>query len=116
MSRFFLIAALTLSAPLAALAADPGAPQGDAARGHKLFVSAGCYQCHGFTGETGGPGPRLDPQPLPYDAVMSQLRKPVSRMPIYTAKVMPDQDVADIYAYMRSQPKPKALADIPLLK
>jgi len=37
-------------------------------------------------------------------------------MPIYTAVVMPDADVADIYAYLLSIPKGKSAAEIPMLK
>ena len=37
-------------------------------------------------------------------------------MPVYTAVVMPDADVADIYAYLLSIPKAKTAAEIPMLK
>jgi hypothetical protein len=37
-------------------------------------------------------------------------------MPVYTALVMPDADVADIYAYLLTIPKGKSAAEIPLLK
>lgn len=108
-------APLGLGALRAHAAPDAAAPKGDPARGHKLFVATGCYQCHGYEGATAGPGPRLAPDPEPYDEFTAQLRRPRAKMPIYTAAVMPDQDVADIYAYLRAQPKAKPVADIPLL-
>jgi mono/diheme cytochrome c family protein len=112
-------AALMAAAPLSGLCATPapddGAPRGDVAHGRKLFFDTGCYQCHGVEGATGGPGGRLAPDPLPFDAVLGQLRRPVARMPIYTAQVMSDQDVADIYAYLKGQPQPRPVAEIPLL-
>ncbi len=110
------IAALSLAAaPFAsAQTADTG-PKGDAAHGRKIYVDTGCYQCHGVEGTTGGPGPRLAPGPMDYDGFKQQLRKPRARMPIYTDMVMSDQDVADIYAYLRSQPKGKTAAEIPML-
>jgi hypothetical protein len=37
-------------------------------------------------------------------------------MPIYTAVVMPDADVADIYAYLLTVPKGRSAAEIPMLK
>jgi hypothetical protein len=37
-------------------------------------------------------------------------------MPVYTAVVMPDADVADIYAYLQGIPKGKTAAEIPILK
>ena len=36
-------------------------------------------------------------------------------MPLYTDVVMPDADVADIYAYLLSVPKGKRAAEIPML-
>jgi len=37
-------------------------------------------------------------------------------MPVYTAVVMPDPDVADIYAYLQSVPKSRSAEEIALLK
>ncbi|HEV7775939.1 MAG TPA: c-type cytochrome [Luteibacter sp.] len=92
-------------------------PPGDAAHGHHLFLTVGCYQCHGTSGEGGGVfGPKLAPDPLPFIAVDHQLRSPAMRMPVYTAKVLSDQDVADIYAYLKSIPPSKQPDQIPLLK
>jgi hypothetical protein len=36
-------------------------------------------------------------------------------MPPYEAKVLPDQDVADIYAFVKQLPAPRDAKDIPLL-
>jgi mono/diheme cytochrome c family protein len=112
---------LALSLALAGLAAVAGAafaqdgpPKGDAVHGKKIYVADGCWQCHGYQGQ-GGAGPKLAPQPLPYDAIFRQLRKPRGTMPVYTHVTTPDQDVADIYAYLQTMPKAKAVADIPAL-
>jgi ubiquinol-cytochrome c reductase cytochrome c subunit len=87
-----------------------------AAHGRALFASYGCYQCHGYQGQgTASAGPKLAPNPLPLDAFARQLRKPRDRMPIYTAKVVSDGDLNDLYAYLQTIPKAKAVADIPLL-
>jgi mono/diheme cytochrome c family protein len=93
-----------------ALAQD-APPKGDAVHGKKLYVADGCWQCHGYQGQ-GGAGPKLAPTPLPYEAISRQLRKPRGTMPVYTHVTTPDQDVADIYAYLQSVPKAKAVADI----
>lgn len=90
------------------------APKGDVAHGKKVYVADGCWQCHGYQGQ-GGAGPKLAPTPLPYEAVFRQLRKPRGTMPVYTHVTTPDQDVADIYAYLQSIPKAKTVADIPVL-
>jgi mono/diheme cytochrome c family protein len=103
-----------LVASITALAADKPA---NVARGQQLYLATGCYQCHGTSGEGGGnAGPRLAPGPIPYEGVVRQLRHPRARMPVYTDVVMPDRDVADIYAYLQSVPKGKTAAEIPMLK
>ena len=87
----------------------------DVARGKQLYTATGCDQCHGTHGQ-GGAGPRLAPGPIPYEGVVMQLRKPRGRMPLYSAVVMPDSDVAAIFAYLQSVPKGKTASEIPMLK
>ena len=113
--RTCLISAALLSViPIVAFTADKAA---SVTRGKQLYMATGCYQCHGTTGEGGGnAGPRLAPGPLPLEGFTLQLRHPRQRMPVYTAVVMPDRDVADIYAYLLTVPKAKTAADIPMLK
>ena len=41
---------------------------------------------------------------------------PRNAMPLYTAKVLPDADVADIYAWVQTLPRPAKVDSIPLLK
>ena len=107
----FVTAAVMMHA--VAAADEPG----NVTRGKQLYMSTGCYQCHGTRGAGGGfAGPRLAPTPIPYEGFLLQLRKPRARMPIYTAVVMPNADVADIYAYLRTVPKGKTADEIPLLK
>jgi mono/diheme cytochrome c family protein len=43
------------------------------------------------------------------------IRRPAGAMPAFTDKVVSDQDVADIYAYLKTIPAPKPVRDIPLL-
>ncbi len=97
--------------------AQDAAPAGDAHRGMQLFEQHGCYTCHGYSGQGGaGTGPRLSNPVLPYEAVHEQLRHPRDAMPPYQETVVPDQDVADIYAYLKSVPEPQKAADIPLIE
>jgi len=86
----------------------------DAARGKKLFVSDGCYECHGRAAQ-GGVGPRLGPDPLPLSFIEKYVRHPTGSMPPYTEKTVSDQDLAGIYAYLKSLPEPPKEKDIPLL-
>jgi len=88
---------------------------GNAAHGKQIFTSYGCYQCHGYVGQGGAAGVRIAPPPISLKAVMAYIRQPTGQMPPYTSKVVSDQDVADIYAYLQSIPAPPPVKDIPLL-
>ena len=102
----------------AVAAAPAGQPSaGNAQHGKLLFVSDGCYECHGYVGQgSTRTGPALAPNLIPMSAFEAQLRKPMDRMPPYTAVVLPEPDVADIYAYLQSLPKPPAAKDVALLQ
>ena len=91
-------------APAPAAATEP-APNLE--NGKKLYEKYGCSDCHGLLGQ-GAPtsGPRIAPNPLPLAAFIRYVRAPRLQMPPYTAKVMPDQELADVRAYLASVPKP----------
>lgn len=118
MQRLILAAALLAAsaAPAAAQSAKT-APKLSAAAAHgkQLWKTIGCYQCHGYQGQGSNAGPKLAPQPLPFDAFAGQMRKPRDRMPVYTAKVVPEADLNDLYAYVQTIPKARSVAEIPLL-
>ena len=92
------------------------APVGNAIKGKVLYVKTGCYQCHSEQGQGGTQGPRLGPRPIPYQAFLRYLRSPRGEMPPYKAKVMSDQDVADVYAFLQTLPTPPPLSSLPLLQ
>ena len=92
-----------------------GAPNGNVANGKKLFETIGCFECHGYAGQGGGAGPKLIDPPV-WEAFIAQLRTPRQQMPPYTARVLTDQQAADIYAHIRTFPKPADAASIPLLR
>lgn len=91
-------------------------PPGDAKAGQKIFLADGCWECHGTVAQGGViSGPRLAHTALPFAAVLQQLRVPQNAMPPYEASVIPDADVANIYAFLESLPAPEPAANIPLL-
>jgi mono/diheme cytochrome c family protein len=96
---------------------DP-APSGSAEPGYKAFMKYQCYTCHGTVGQGGerGTGPKLAPNPFPWAGFEHQVRTPRQDMPPYRKAHLSDQELADIYAYVRSiRPSPDAKS-IPLLK
>jgi mono/diheme cytochrome c family protein len=94
-------------------------PAGEASRGKDLYDKKYlCSACHGFSGQN-GVGARLVPMKLTQTAFMAYVRHPhdtPTGMPPYTAKVLPDQELADIYGYIKSLPdSAKKAKDIPIL-
>lgn len=91
-------------------------PAGSAQRGQQVYMNQMCFNCHGTIGQNGGvAGPKLAPNPFPWAAFAQQVRKPRAEMPPYTEKNLPDQDLADIYAYLVSIKAGPPAKDIPLL-
>ena len=93
-------------------------PKGDATKGRALFMTNGCSYCHGTAGQGGGGrtgGLRIANMGIGYPAFLSQLRHPVNEMPPYVESAMPDQQVADIFAFVSSLPPPPDAKSIPLL-
>jgi len=103
-----------LAGPAHAQAPAAAAPSGNAANGKKIFASYGCYQCHGYEAQ-GGPGARLAPRPIAFAAFSKYVRQPTGEMPPYTAKVVSDKELADIYSFLQSIAQPPAVKSIPLL-
>jgi mono/diheme cytochrome c family protein len=111
--RFLLVILL-----LGAISAAAQAPTASAERGKKVYQDKWCHSCHGTVGQGGerGAGPRIAPNPFPYEAFAMQTRRPRANMPRYPVEVLSDQEMADIYAYIASiKPGPSA-KDLPLLR
>jgi mono/diheme cytochrome c family protein len=99
---------------------QPGAdaaPAGNAQNGKKIFARDGCYECHGLQGQgaTQTAAARIGPPQLSFESFQRYVRQPTNQMPPYTSKVVPDQDLADIYAFLKTIPLPPKGKDIPLL-
>jgi mono/diheme cytochrome c family protein len=109
-------AALVASLALPAQAQD--APQGDVANGKRIFTAVGCYYCHGRAGQGGAlnyNAPPLAKTELPFDGFKGVLRDSLRDMPAYVEAVLPDKDVADIYAFLQSLPGRGSAKDIAIL-
>jgi ubiquinol-cytochrome c reductase cytochrome c subunit len=119
LALFIVFGALILACP-AARAQQAGtdtAPAGNAQNGKKNFTSDGCYECHGLQGQgaTQTGAPRIGPPILSLESFISYVRHPTTQMPPYTSKAISDEDLTDIFAYLKSIPLPPKGKDIPLL-
>ncbi len=115
-----LLAAAWLMLPVAAakaqtpgVASQPTRPAGNAVNGRDLYLKYSCYACHGYSGQN-GPGTRLVPARMSAPAFTAYVRNP-RQMPPYTAKVVPDAELGDIWAYLQTLPRSPSPRDIPLL-
>ena len=105
---FAALAAISISNGSSAYAASPE-------KGQAEFVKHGCWQCHGFSGQGGSAGLRLAPDPKPIETITAFIRSTNGQMPPFSEKILSDEDVEDIYAYLSSIPKAKDYKSIPLL-
>lgn len=113
MSRLRILTIAALFSASGAYAQD--APAGNVEQGKTLYAKVGCYACHGTVGQGGAAGPRITPA-MPYQAFLMQMRTPRDTMIPYHESVLPDSQVADIYAYVASIPKPQDYKSIDLLR
>ena len=111
MKKLFLVILIILPIIVAAQTA----PAGNTENGKKLFMKQNCYYCHGTTGQGGRDGARIAQTALNLQGVIRYVRKPAGGMPAFTEKILTDQELTDIYAYLKSLPAAKAPKDIPLL-
>ena len=94
-----------------ALAQSGGNPD----NGKRLYLRDGCWECHGYAGQGGRDGARLANTALSAPQLTRYVRRPPGAMPAYIDKVITDGELADIWAYVKAMPAPKAVKDIPLL-
>ena len=113
MTRFLSIAIGALMVmTMGAAAASPG----DAKNGKRIYLSYGCYQCHGREGQgSAATGPRIGPRPIPFAVFVQYVRHPSGQMPPYTSKIVTDAELTDIHAFLQSLPAPPPAKSIPLL-
>ncbi|MGP0091266.1 MAG: c-type cytochrome [Xanthobacteraceae bacterium] len=109
------VALAALALVLDLLLGQSVASAASAEKGQALFLKYGCWQCHGTLGQGAATGPRLAPDPLPFDALANFVRTSSGQMPPYRQAVLPDADLADIYAYLQSVAKPPDPRSVPLL-
>jgi ubiquinol-cytochrome c reductase cytochrome c subunit len=113
--RYVSIFALAAFAAGAVLDCGTVHAAASAEKGKAAYVQHGCWQCHGFQGQGGVTGPKLAPDPIAIEAFTAFVRNTDRAMPPYTEKVLSNEELADIHAYLQSIPKPADYKSIPLL-
>ena len=104
-----------LAAGLGLLLGGGGAFAASAEKGKAAYVQHGCWQCHGFQGQGGVAGKTLAPDPIAAEAFSAFVRGSNGPMPPYPEKILSNDDLADIYAYLQSIPKGPDPKNIPLI-
>ena len=91
--------------------------QGDANKGKDVFNKYTCYGCHGFSGQN-GPGMRLVPMKMTQENFTKLVRNPgqPNRMPPYSEKVLSNEQLGDVWAYLKTMPDSPPAKDIKLLQ
>ena len=116
MKNILLTAILVLPVIAGAQTAQTNnAGAGSATNGKRLYTEKNCYYCHGTAGQGGRDGARIAATALNADGLIRYVRKPAGSMPAYTEKLITDQELMDVLAYLKAMPAAKAPKDIPLL-
>jgi cytochrome c553 len=112
--RGFVVSWLVIAAIVSTSAQTPAArASGNAQNGKDLYAKYSCYACHGYDGH-GGAGARLVPMRMNQPGFTAYIKNP-RQMPPYTAKVLSDDQAADLWAYIKAMPESPAADKIPLL-
>ena len=98
--KLAIIAALFVTAT--SLLAQSAEPAGNAEKGKQLYMNIGCQACHGRTAQGVAGNRKLAPKPIPLAAGIAYVRNPKGNMISYSAKILSDADLADIWAYLRT--------------
>ena len=118
MSRIMSRVVLAALAAGAAVLAQSSSFAADAKKGKDSFMKFGCWQCHGTEGQGSSitsAGKVLAPDPMPLETFIAFVRTSDRAMPPYSEKVLSNEDLTDMHAYLASIPKGKDYKSIPLL-
>ena len=102
------------SASIAVPVSQSSTPAGDAEDGEQVWVDYYCYACHGWSGN-GASAPQVSNTPRTLESFIRYVRKP-ARMPPYVNRVMSDEQLTDVYAFLLSVPPSPDAESIPMLR
>jgi len=111
-----VLAALLVAGAVASAQNTQPTPAGNAETGKRLYQKHTCFFCHGTAGQGSIDGARLALVARNLQSFTRYVRQPAGRMPAFTEIILTDQELADIFAFLRSLPAAKPVKDIPLLE
>jgi ubiquinol-cytochrome c reductase cytochrome c subunit len=115
MKKYTLMISLGIALMSSACNVHSQTMTGSIEKGKDAYFKNGCWGCHGFVGQGGVAGPKLAPEPKPIEYIQAFVRYTKGTMPPYSEKILSNQELADIHAYLRSIPKGPDYKSIPLL-
>ena len=86
----------------AAVISPMGIAESGQSKGQALYISKGCYACHGYAGQGAATGPRIAGTPLPLEAFAELVRRPANVMPAYSPRVLTDQELRELHTFVQS--------------
>jgi mono/diheme cytochrome c family protein len=110
---FVAMCVIGVSLSVVAAAQTQPPSTGNAQTGKDLYLRYSCYACHGYDGH-GGAGARLVPMRMTMERFTAYVHNP-RQMPPYSAKLLSDAQLGDLWAYIKSLPVSPDAKDIPLL-
>jgi mono/diheme cytochrome c family protein len=116
LKTIFLAMVLGASQATPASQPTPSAAAASAENGRRLYMKNTCYFCHGTAGQGGLAGARIAVVARNLQGFTRYVRQPSGQMPAYTDTILSDQELADIFAYLRELPPAKPAREIPLLE
>ena len=87
-----------------------------AEKGKEAYMAVGCWGCHGTVGQGGDHRPEAGARSDADRGVRGLRAHHQPRHAALREPVLPNEDLADIHAYLASIPKPADYKTIPLLK
>ncbi|THB79761.1 MAG: hypothetical protein D6B25_00310 [Desulfobulbaceae bacterium] len=94
---------IILLVSISALIAGCSTPQGNPEDGKRWYTMHNCFACHGPNGND-GKAPEINQPQMNFRSFLSIIRDANSPiMPKYPEEKIPKQDVADIYAWLKSK-------------
>jgi mono/diheme cytochrome c family protein len=116
MIRIIVLLASIAGAPVAQAPSSAPAASANVENGKQLYMKNTCYFCHGTAGQGGTAGARVAAVARNLQGFTRYVRQPSGQMPAYTEKILSDQELADIFAYLRALTPAKPAREIPLLE